>query len=234
MAAGGPDSQQPATSGTPRRSPDPKRRNAATRLAILDSALALVVASGFEALTVEAIARQAGVGKQTIYRWWPSKGAVLLEAFLEHRVEERTETPLPGPLDRGDFATDVRRVLRGTVRAFATRTWEAPYRALTIAIQEDPQLGEEALERLITPSLDDVRSWFAAAQERGDLRPDIDLDVAVELLLGPVFHRWLLRTGPLTEEYADAATDLALHALAARSPSADHGLQSRHRKQSET
>ncbi|QDE95984.1 TetR/AcrR family transcriptional regulator [Myxococcus xanthus] len=213
MSAARPDSQQPATSATQRRSPDPTRRNAATRRAILDAALDLIVASGFEMLTVEAIARRAGVGKQTIYRWWPSKGAVLLEAFLEHRVEERTETPLLGLLNRGDFAADVRRVLRGTVRAFANTSWEAPYRALTIAIQEDPQLGAEARKRLIRPSLDDVRAWLATAQEHGDVRADIDLDVAVELLVGPVFHRWLLRTGPLSDEYADAVTDAVLHAL---------------------
>lgn len=208
--ATGLDSQRPASA---RRPPDPTRRNAATRRAILDAALDLVVASGFEALTVEAIARRAGVGKQTIYRWWPSKGAVLLEAFLEHRVEERTATDLLGPLDRSDFAADVRRVVRGTVRAFATESWEAPYRALTVAIQEDPQLGAAVLDRLIGPSLDDVRAWLTAAQERGDVRADIDLDVAVELLLGPVFHRWLLRTGPLSEEYADAVTAAVVHAL---------------------
>jgi AcrR family transcriptional regulator len=206
------DSEHPATS-TKRRSPNPTRRNEATRRAILDAALDLVVASGFEALTIEEIARRAGVGKQTIYRWWPSKGAVLLEAFLDNRVEQRAGTPLLGSLDRGDFAADVRRVIRGSVKAFATASWEAPYRALTIAIQEDPQLGAAASEHLIKPSLDDVRAWLAAAQGRGDVRPDIDLDVAVELLLAPIFHRWLLRTGPLSASYADALADAVVRAL---------------------
>ncbi|MHB1139631.1 MAG: TetR/AcrR family transcriptional regulator, partial [Microthrixaceae bacterium] len=190
MAAGSDPPPPPTpTSPTPRPSPDPRRRNAATRRAILDAALDLVVASGFDALTIEQIARRAGVGKQTIYRWWPSKGAVLLEAFLEHRVEDRTQTPLLGALDRDDFATDVRRVIRGTVEAFARTSWEAPYRALTVAIQSDPQLRADATERLIRPSLDEVRDWLAAAQERGDVRADVELDVAVELLLAPLFHR---------------------------------------------
>ena len=162
---------------------------------------------------MEAIAKRAGVGKQTIYRWWPSKGAVLLDAFLEHRVEERTGTPVLGQLDQGNLVDDVHRVLRAIVDAFATTTWEAPYRALTVAIQDDPELAAQAMARLIRPSLDDVRAWLAAAQDRGQVRADIDLDVAVELLLGPVFHRWLLRTGPLTDEYADALADAVGHAL---------------------
>ena len=203
-----------------RRAPDPTRRNAATRQAILDAALDLVVASGLEALTIEAIARRAGVGKQTIYRWWPSKGAVLLEAYLEQRVEERTATPPLGTLDRGDFAADVRRVLREMAQAFATRSWETPYRALTVAIQEDPQLGAEASARLIKPALDDARAWVAAAQQRGEVRADIDADIAVEILLAPIFHRWLLRTGPLTADYADSLADAVVHALAVPPPAA--------------
>lgn len=211
-----PRSPRPAPSAEGRRSPDPTRRNAATKQAILDAALDLVVDSGLEALTIEAIARRAGVGKQTIYRWWPSKGAVLLEAYLEQRVEARTATPPLGTLDRGDFAADVRRVLREMVQAFATKSWETPYRALTVAIQEDPQLGAEASARLIKPSLDDARAWVIAAQRRGDVRADVDADVAVEILLAPIFHRWLLRTGPLTAGYADSLTDAVVHALAVR------------------
>lgn len=207
-------SPTPERSPAGRRAPDPTRRNAATRQAILDAALDLVVASGLEALTIEAIAKRAGVGKQTIYRWWPSKGAVLLEAYVEQRVEERTATPPLGTLDRGDFPADVRRVIGEMVQAFATKSWETPYRALTVAIQEDPQLGAEASVRLIKPALDDARAWVTAAQQRGEVRTDIDADIAVEILLAPIFHRWLLRTGPLTPDYADSLADALAQALA--------------------
>src|SRR5688500_13972105 len=104
--------------------PNPARRNEATRQAILDAAIDLVVTTGFAALSVEAIAKRAGVGKQTIYRWWPSKGAVLLDAFLAHRVEERSDVAVLDPFDTGDLATDVRRIIRDTVRAFASPAWE--------------------------------------------------------------------------------------------------------------
>jgi AcrR family transcriptional regulator len=197
-----------------RPSPNPARRNEATRQAILDAALELVVANGFAALSVESIAKRAGVGKQTIYRWWPSKGAVLLDAFLENRVEEISGVPVLDPFDTGDFAADVRRVVRDTVRAFASPAWEAPYRAITVAIQDDPDLAARVSERLIQPSLQDVRTWLATAQAHGQIRSDIDLEVAVELLLAPVFHRWLLRTGPLTDDYAEAVAETAIAALA--------------------
>ena len=149
--------------------------------------------------------------------WWPSKGAVVLDAFLENRVEARSGVPVLDPFDTGDFAADVHRVVRDTVRAFASPEWEAPYRAVTVAIQDDPDLAARFSELIIQPSLRDVRTWLAAAQERGELRPDLDLDVGVEMLLGPVFQRWLLRTGPLTDDYAVAVAHTALAALLARS-----------------
>ena len=97
------------------------------------------------------------MGKQTIYRWWPSKGAVLLDAFLAHRVEERSDVAVLDPFDTGDLAADVRRIVRDTVRAFASPAWEAPYRAMTVAIQDDPDLAAQVSERIVQPSLDDVR-----------------------------------------------------------------------------
>ena len=201
----------PHSQSSQTNAPNPARRNEATRRAILDAALELVVA-----LSVESIARRAGVGKQTIYRWWPSKGAVVLDAFLENRVEARSGVPVLDPFDTGDFAADVRRVVKDTVRAFASSEWEAPYRAVTVAIQDDPDLAARFAEQIIQPSLHDVRVWLATAQEHGTVRPDVDLDVGVELLLAPVFQRWLLRTGPLTDDYADAVAEAALAALIAK------------------
>jgi hypothetical protein len=70
------------------------------------------------------------------------------------------------------------------------------------------------LERLLGPQLQAIAERLRAAQDAGQLRADLDLAVAVELLVGPLYHRWLLRTAPLTEEYADTVTELALRALA--------------------
>lgn len=189
---------------------NPARRSEASRRAILDAAIDLVLSTGFEALSIEGIARQAGVGKQTIYRWWPSKGAVFLDAFLERRVEQRSDFPLLEPLDTGDIAADVRRLIGAEVAHLATPRVEAPYRALMVALQADPELAAQALERLIRPSMARITDWLAAAQRRGDVRTDLDLDVAVELMLGPLFQRWMLRTGPLDDAYANTMADTLL------------------------
>lgn len=194
---------------------NPARRSEASRRAILDAAIDLVVSTGFEALSIEGIARRAGVGKQTIYRWWPSKGAVFLDAFLERRVEQRSDFPLLEPLDTGDIATDVRRLIGAEVAHLTAPGVEAPYRALVVALQADPELAAQALERLIRPSMARVTDWLAAAQRRGDVRTDLDLDVAAELMLGPLFQRWMLRTGPLDDAYAQALAGVLLRVLAA-------------------
>ena len=83
--------------------PDAGRRNERARLAILDASLALVGELGYDNVSIEAIARRAGVGKQTIYRWWPSKGAVVLEAAT-HSLDPVVKFP-----DTGDVVADLRR-----------------------------------------------------------------------------------------------------------------------------
>src|SRR5690606_5004025 len=132
----------------------------------------------------EGIAARAGVGKQTIYRWWPSKGAVVLDAFLHHRVdpdttEAWTDAELPAT---GDFATDLRQLLRDTVAEFADASFEAPYRALVVATQGDHELAEQVAERITRANLDAVRRWLERAREGGHIDADADLDFGTELM----------------------------------------------------
>ncbi|WP_035853315.1 TetR/AcrR family transcriptional regulator [Cryptosporangium arvum] len=184
--------------------PDPGRRNERSRRAILAAALELLGETSYAELTVEAIAARAGVGKQTIYRWWRSKGAVILDALTETAA---TDVVLP---DTGDLRADLRAVIRATVAEFADPRLSATTRALTIETLSDDALAEQVRDRLLRPQLDAVKARLSTARE---VRPDVDLDQAVELLFGPIYHRWMLRTGPLTESYADGLVDLALAAL---------------------
>lgn len=191
--------------------PDPARRSERSRRAILTAATELVHEVGYRRLTVEAIAARAGVGKQTIYRWWPSKGAVVLDGLLAAVNEDPDDLSLP---DTGDVAADLRLVVRAIVAELADPRLSATTRALMVEMQEDTALAEEVLGRVLHPQLAALADRLQAAQAAGQLRPDLDLAVAVELLVGPLYHRWLLRTAPLTEDYADTVTDLALRALA--------------------
>ncbi|WP_344211237.1 TetR/AcrR family transcriptional regulator [Kribbella sancticallisti] len=188
------------------KSPDSNRRSDRARTAILAAATASVAEIGYAKTTIEGIAGRAGVGKQTIYRWWSSKGAVVLDALLA----EQAEIELP---DTGDFTADLRTVLRATVDEFADPGISATLRALMIDMQNDPALSERVMERMLGPQLDATKRRLESAQEAGQISADLDLDVAVEMFFGPIYHRWILQTMPLDRAYADSLTTLAVRAL---------------------
>ncbi|GAA2910204.1 hypothetical protein Acy02nite_48950 [Actinoplanes cyaneus] len=109
--------------------------------------------------------------------------------------------------DTGDLRADLRQVLRATV---ADPRLSATTRAITIETLADEELGAQVRDRLLRPQLNAVRARLEAACEAGQVRPDVALDQVVELLFGP---RWLLRNGPLTDDYADGIGDLTVAAI---------------------
>ncbi|WKX70013.1 TetR/AcrR family transcriptional regulator [Streptomyces sp. XD-27] len=194
--------------------PDASRRSERSRRAILDAALELVGELGYPKLTIEAIAARAGVGKQTIYRWWPSKAAVLLDAFApDEDAEAVGGHELP---DTGDLEADLKLVLRATVDEMNSPKYDLPARALTAEGVVDPELGAAFVSRLLEPQLQLYVTRLRAAQEAGQVAPDIDPRIALELLVGPIAHRWLLRTLPLSHEHADAVVEMTLRGLTPR------------------
>jgi len=195
------------------KAPDPKRRSVHARDAILLAARELLTEAGFARLTIEGIAARAGVGKQTIYRWWPSKGAVVFDALLDALGSTGDERALP---NTGDVGVDLRTVLRGTVEEMLNPDADRLQRTITAEIQHDPALAQELVERLLGPQMNATSDRLRAAQEVGQLASDIDADLAAELLFGPVFHRWLLRTGPLDADFADQVVEHLLAGLAPR------------------
>ncbi|MEU9790800.1 TetR/AcrR family transcriptional regulator [Streptomyces sparsogenes] len=197
--------------------PDSSRRSERSRRAILDAALELLGELGYPRLTVEAIAARAGVGKQTIYRWWPSKAAVLLDAFTDRGTSpegaERAGAALP---DTGDLEADLKLVLRAAVDQMNAPAYDLPARALTAEGLVNPELGAHFVAQVLEPPLRLFAERLRAAQDAGQVARDIDPRVAVELVCGPLTHRWLLRTLPLTHEYADAVVESALRGILKR------------------
>ncbi len=198
----------------PRTPPNSTRRSDASRRAILAAALDLVGEVGYAKLSIEGIAARAGVGKQTIYRWWPSKGAVLLDALLA--LSEGQDGEAAALPDTGDLEADLKLVLRATVEELNDPRYDAPMRALATELQHDPALAATYSEWLDEPLQQAKRERLGSAQRAGQLGDALDLDVAIDMIWGPLFSRWLQRSGPLTAEYADAVVASALDGLRPR------------------
>ncbi|EPH44358.1 TetR/AcrR family transcriptional regulator [Streptomyces aurantiacus] len=204
--------------------PDSTRRSERSRRAIYEAALALVGEVGYPKMTIEAIAARAGVGKQTIYRWWPSKSAVLLDAFLDLSEQASAELSEKAGLDEvataipdtGDLEADLKYVLRATVDEMTNPKFDAPARALAAEGVVNEQLGAEFLEKLLEPQLQLYVDRLRAAKEQGQVAPGIDPRIALELWTGPLAQRWMQRTGPLSHAYADKLVEYALYGIAPR------------------
>ncbi|WP_052849775.1 TetR/AcrR family transcriptional regulator [Streptomyces avicenniae] len=194
--------------------PNTARRSETARRAILTAAFELVGEVGYTKLSIEGIAARAGVGKQTIYRWWPSKGAVLFDAFL--MLSEDAEAQSAELPDTGDLEADLKQVLRATVTELNDPAYDEPMRALTTEIAHDPELSAAYTERLGEPMKELKKRRLRSAQRAGQLTETADLDLVVDIIWGPVTNRWLQRSGPLTVEYADAIVETALSGLRPR------------------
>lgn len=194
----------------PASKPDPARRNEHSRRAILAAAIAVTGELGYDRASVEAIARRAGVGKQTIYRWWPSKGAVLLEALVG-RIAAVVELPFP---DTGDIIEDIRANMTATTQLLADDdNVRTAYQGLIAAAQSDPALSDAHLEQLTNPPSVMCRERLSAAQDRGELRADADIQAIIDTLWGALYYRLLLHTRPLESEQIDAALDIVVNGL---------------------
>ncbi|NBE55594.1 TetR/AcrR family transcriptional regulator [Streptomyces boluensis] len=205
--------------------PDSSRRSERSRRAIYDAALALISEAGYAKTTIEGIAARAGVGKQTIYRWWSSKAEVLLEAFVdmgERNMAAAAEAAGTDPAsvralpDTGDLAADLKHVLRATVDELNDPAFEAPYRALAAEGIVNRELSARVVEQLLEPGLQLYVDRLRAAQESGAVRAEVDPRIALELFVSPLAQRWLQGTGELSHAYADALVDYALGGLSPR------------------
>jgi AcrR family transcriptional regulator len=182
-------------------------RDEEARQRILDAALEVLDEVGFAQVTTEAIAERAGASKATIYRWWPNKAAVLIEAF-----REAVSPDLPFP-DTGCVRKDIQLQLRTFVTMLTGRRGRI-FAAFLGATQTDPDVAAAFRTFWITPRREVAKAALARKMERGQLRPGIDLDVILDLLYGPIYYRVMTGHGPLDMEYADQLADAALRGLA--------------------
>ncbi|WP_040478317.1 TetR/AcrR family transcriptional regulator [Longispora albida] len=192
---------------SPRR---PERRSDQATQAVLQATLDLCLEVGYAKLSIEGIATRAGVGKNTIYRWWPSKAAVLLDGLLAFWGGT---APFP---DTGDVTADLKTQMRAALANLSASPVGEHYRALIGEAQHDPALAEALWERLIGPMVATAVERITAAQEAGQLRAELEPALIVELLYGPIYHRWLLTRRLATPERIEAIVDAVMTGLRTR------------------
>lgn len=177
--------------------------------AILEAAFDLVLEAGFRAVSLESIAAKAGVGKTTIYRRWPNKAAVVMDAFT---MKVGSETLFP---KAATTIASIRLQMRAMAKAFSGSDG-ALVRALLAEAQFDPELAKAFRERWTLPRRRLGRSVIEEAIRRGELRADIDPEDAIDLLYAPIYYRLQMGTGPLSGAYIDRIFDRAMTGLRRR------------------
>ena len=180
-----------------------RRRSEQSHQAILQASLDILEREGYHALTIEAIAAKAGVGKQTIYRWWPSKAAVVLEAFT---AQAATDIPLP---NFHSLRADVQALLETAFQLLNTQTGQI-VRGLIAEAQFDPIFGKELRDTFITARREALITLFKRGMQRGELPQKSDLDFLADVIYGPMWYRLLNQHAPLDASFAQQLVDFVL------------------------
>ena len=183
----------------------PRWRSRRAESAILEATVALLAEAGFAGLTIDGIAARAGVGKATIYRHWSSKAEVAVEAFTAFIP------PLDDP-DTGSLAGDLRAVLLQIVDGLTHSPLAGILPSLVEAAERDPEL-ERLFQDFGRTRRAVLRAVLDRAAARGELRAGVDPDLAIDVLVGPIFTRRLITRAPLTRKHAEAVLDLLLPVL---------------------
>lgn len=190
-----------------------RRPAAEVRAAVLAATGRLLLGEGLRAVTFERVAKEAGCSKVTLYKWWPSPGALAAEAYFTQ------SEPVLAFADTGDIRADLIAQLTAFVRWLTQDDAATPVSELVGAAQTDPAVAEAWAERYARPRRELARVRLRAAQEQGQLRDDADLDVIVDQLWGACYHRLLVLQVPFDETLVPRLVDQALYG-AARSQSA--------------
>lgn len=172
-----------------------KRRSEQSYDAILESTLTILAEKGYKALTIEGIAARARVSKQTIYRWWSSKAAIVLEALTN-----RAQKQLPIP-DSGSVRGDLEVLLDATFRELSQQSGQI-VRGLMAEAQFDSEFGRRFREDFIAQRREVLLCVLMRGQKRGEISHQVDLELIVDLLYGPMWYRLLNQHAPLNEDFA--------------------------------
>lgn len=194
-----------------KRSPG-RPRSEESRRSILRSTLKLLKQDGgFPELSIEAIAADANVGKTTVYRWWPTKAALVADAFS---LSADDELRFP---DTGSVQKDMSLQMRRLIRVFRSKRGKV-VAALLAGGQSDPELIEAFRDRFLWPRRRQAYKTLQRGIFRGELPADSDLDLVLDSLYGPIYMRFLIRHDKLDEGFADKICALVLQGMKPERP----------------
>lgn len=200
----------PATTASFTERPLGRPRDDEARSAILQASLKLVSECGYRALTFEKIAKESGSAKTTIFRWWPSKAAVVMEAFLNY-ISPKIEFP---PVSKRVTPLEsIRRQMQAIARIF-----QGPHGDLLRALMAEAQLDSELAQSFVNDWILPRRAMASAILRAGvkarEIRGDIDIDVAIDALYGGLYYRFLIPYAPLSPAFARELANAVLNGIA--------------------
>ncbi|GAA5067171.1 AcrR family transcriptional regulator [Thermocatellispora tengchongensis] len=185
-----------------------RKRSEESRLAILTAAFELIAEVGYAGLTIEGIAARSGTGKQTIYRWWPSKADVLMDAMA---TKAELYVPIP---DTGSYAADLRAFLEASFTLARRPAVADGLRALMAEAQIDAAFGERFRASFLRPRRDALGIVLERARSRGELPPGLSPGAIADIVFGTIWYRLLatrrLPDDRLVEELVTALTEPGL------------------------
>lgn len=181
---------------------------------ILRAATQILAERGLGGMSIEEVAARAGVGKATIYRRWPSRGALALDAFLAEFQEQQ-----PAP-NTGTLQGDMLAALRAWIRSVTRTSAGAMLAGLIAEAQRDPRLAAAWRDRVVERLRAQHKVMLERAIQRGEIPANVDQEVLLDLLFGAAYHRLLHGHRPLSDRFARQVVDLIMTGVCGQQPAA--------------
>jgi AcrR family transcriptional regulator len=197
------------TDTTEETRPRGRPRSESAQTAILSATIALLLDEGLHAMSMDDVAERAGVSKATIYRWWASKELLALDALA-------TEWAIPTATKRSDTGSlrgDLLALLRPWIRQLNEKPYGRVIAGLVAEAQIDPEFAKLYHEHFLQARREAARRLFVRAVGRGEIPPDTDFDVSLDLLYGPIYHRLLHLHAPLNDRFTKTVVDAVIKAI---------------------
>jgi AcrR family transcriptional regulator len=189
--------------------PRGRPRSAKSQKAILAAAIEILLEHGLNSMSMDDVAKRANVSKATIYRWWASKELLAMDALA-------TEWALPTPssgLNTGSLRGDLLARLRPWLRQLKLKPYERIIAGLLAQTQTDPEFAKLYREHFVAPRRDETRMLLLQAIDRGEIGADTNLELTLDLLYGPIYHRLLHGHAPLSDGFAAQVIDAVIAAI---------------------